>query len=55
MTNDTSLENYDSLLLESEINLQRNWVFATNADFLITISLEPWMLQTLDISNYEFR
>ena len=32
---------------------QRNWVFATNSDFLIPTSLQPNIL-TLDFSNYEF-
>ncbi len=29
-------------------------VFATNYDFLIRISLQPYVVNSLDISNYEF-
>ena len=32
---------------------QRNWVFATNSDFLIPIS-SPFNVVDLDISNYKF-
>ena len=30
------------------------WVFATNYDFLIFISLQPNVVYTVDILNYEF-
>ena len=34
-------------------NIERNWVFVTNSDFLILVSLQSNFVK-LDISNYEF-
>jgi len=42
-----------ALLVKSKKSFKSIKGIATNSDFLITISLEK-MLQTLDISNYEF-
>ena len=34
--------------------IQQNWVFATNSDFLISISLQPNYVVDLRVLNYEF-
>ena len=57
MTYDHKQTNHNELdifvIFDVYLEEQRNWVFATNSDFLIPSSFST-KLQTLDILNYEF-